>query len=205
MRIDEIEIIPNQNFSQTTLQNYLNLTSCVHTGDMFSYDNRLHVNYINNGKEFLLILSDEYEKAVAYAGFEIISDKILQAKNVAVFSPYTGENLAAKMYKFVKEQMHKSIQSDNRQTISGKKLWLDGLEKEGLNPCVYDTMTHDIIDRNVYPEKFNELINVMYDSSDERSRNYIWVMEKNDNYPSQNILTETKLLLSIKTWWRCEF
>ena len=80
----------------------------------------LVINQIESGNERLLILTDLDNNIAAYAGFIVRHNgKIWQSKNASSYEPYKGKYLVAKLYKFVKEKLKISIQSDINQSLMG--------------------------------------------------------------------------------------
>lgn len=205
MRIDEILLLPNSDvdFPKSEVAKFLSNPNCETMG-VFPSNQDFEVKYINSGKEVVIILVDTKNKneIVAYAGFKILNAHIWQGQNVQVYSPYHKNNIAANIYKMVKE-IPMDIQSDVNQTESGKKLWTEKLPAIGLHPKIYDTNTHYILDKKCYPSKYENAIEKMYITNklDPEKWRYTWILEHSDQYPSQNMLYENKLLMPYRGLW----
>jgi len=145
----------------------------------------LEVYAMLSGIEFGLFLFDPIEmKIAAFAGFEQaphLRADLWQAKNAQVFPPYGGKGLVGKIYKFCKENLRMSIQSDMVQSQSGEKLWTKTLPKLGIFPKILDLDTNRIHD--------NDGIIDVYDEK----KNYCWIVEYDDHYRNQ--LTENSILI----------
>jgi len=144
----------------------------------------LRLYALNIGIELAIILYDvENDRIAAFAGFyhaPHIRENLWQAKTVQTFSPYKGKALVGKIYKFCKEELDMSIQSDFSQSQSGEKLWTKILPNLGLNPKIIDMNTFI-----VYPN--DGKINV-YDNTER----YCWIIEYNDSY--RNYIRENTIL-----------
>jgi len=201
MKIDEILIVPDQHFDKNEIAKRLRVS---HKLDKkFPYDPvGFDINYHNNGKEIIIILTDE-NNIVAYAGFKILSQSLWQGQNIQVYEPYLGRNLGAKLIKFVKNDIKVNIQSDIRQSESGKKLWTEKLKTVGIEPKIFDTESQYIIDKNINPIEYDNALSKIYtkDPLDPDRFKYTWIIEHSDQYPSQNILKESSLLLPISGLW----
>lgn len=139
MKINEIVLAPIVDFPMDHVERLLTLNpKQVGTIDQFQ------VKFLEDHDQRVLIITDG-DNIAAVAGFiSRINDHIWQTKNLQVFNPYKGKNLAARIYKFVKEILRKSIQSDVVQSQSARKLWTEILPKHGLNPKIFDTKTKQI-------------------------------------------------------------
>lgn len=191
MRLHEIEQVPAQDFPKEIIEKYLERSTPIGNLEEFT------INYLEHGSQRVLILTDIDSNVAAYAGFASrLNGRVWQAKNAQTYSPFNGRALVAKIYKVVKEQLHKSIQSDTEQSISAIKLWTKTLPNLGLKPMVFDTETERIIS----PDRFD--LALMYPVSDSASKvRYTWILERHDHYPSQNLLTEDSLLLPVTGMW----
>lgn len=193
MRINEIEIVPTPNFPRRIIQGFLEKATPVGLIDSDQFRIYQLEHPIDDGVENLIILTDLNGDVAGYAGFiSRLNGKIWQAKNAAIFDPHKGSQLMGKLYKFVKTELKKSIQSDNKQSFEGAKLWTKTLPALGLKPMILDTTTEKILDPTKQP--------VDVYSIDDPDR-YIWILERNDSYPSQNLLTENSLLLPYTGLW----
>lgn len=191
MKINEIELIPTQSFSKKIVSTWLKKSTPKGTLENFI------INYVEYGDQRGIILTDEHNNIAAYAGFvSCLNGKVWLAKNVNSYAPFKGQKLGAKIYQMVKTEFKVSIQSDMYQSLSAKKLWMATLPSLGLNPMIFDTETNRIID----PKKSN--ISVYSLAS---PRRYCWILEKNDHYPSQNLLNENSLIQPYKGLWVSKF
>jgi hypothetical protein len=157
------------------------------------------VNYAESGNHRGIILTDSenIENTIAaYAGFVVrLNGRVWQSKNAVSYDPYRGQALVGKIYKMVKEQFGKSIQSDTEQTLDGMKLWTKTLPSLGLVPMGYDTQTGHVIE----PEQAKKLMYPQQGTDTEHR--YTWILESNDHYPEQNILAEGSLLMPYQGLW----
>jgi hypothetical protein len=191
MKIDEIEMVGDLEFPYSEAEKRLAVSSPRGSFEQFI------LYYAEQGNVRTLILVDDEKKIAAIATFVThINGKVWQAKNVASYSPYKGLQLAGKLYKHVKEKFVKSIQSDNEQSWAGRVLWTKTLPALGMKPMVFDTKTERIIDPAVtrvdmYPE----------DESDPSLYRYMWILERHDHYPSQNLMNEDSLLMPYTGLW----
>lgn len=192
MRINEIELVGDQDYPLSRVEYYWAISAPVGVLENFN------VGYIEDGDIRAILLADQNSQVAAIAVFSPWNNgKVWQARNVQTYSPYKGNMLGGKLYKYVKEKMHKSIQSDTEQSYSGKKLWVDTLPKLGLFPMIFDTKTERIIDPktsdiNVYAE---------YSRLDPEKFRYTWILEQQDHYPMQNLLTEDSIVMPIQGLW----
>jgi hypothetical protein len=194
MKIDEIELIGAQDFSKHTVERYLDLASPQGTMDQFV------VNYAEfpagDVIQTAVILTDDHNQVAAYAGFvSRLNGRVWQARNAQTYDPYQGQALIGKLYQHIKQQWHKSIQSDDVQTAAGRRLWTKTLPSLGLKPMIFDTETEQIMDPaavsvDIYPSP--ESLDVA---------RYIWILEKFDRYPEQNLLVEGSLLMPLTGLW----
>ena len=191
MRLHEIEQVPAQDFPKEIVEKYLEWASPIGNLEEFT------INYLEQGDQRVLILTDLDTNVSAYAGFvSRLNGRVWQAKNAQSYSPHTGRALAAKIYKVVKEKLRKSIQSDTEQSVSAIKLWTKTLPGLGLQPMVFDTKT----DRIISPDGFD--LALMYPVADTEDKlRYTWILERNDHYPMQNLLKEDSLLLPVTGMW----
>lgn len=198
MRIQEILRIPDQDFPEYKVKQLLQ-----HSTDIIGEIDGLYINYIEYNSERLFILTGEHKQIAAYAGFiSRLNGKVWQAKNIQTYGEFRGKKLSVKIYKYIKEVLKKSIQSDVEQSDSAKVLWTKLLPDAGMIPKIFDTESEYIIDQT-YPEKYKEALQKMYtyDYDDPEKFKYCWILEKYDHYQEQNILTESKLLLPTTGFW----
>jgi len=187
--IQEIELIGDVEFPKSAAELRLQL-AVPHSklGDFIVY-------FHSDDDIRLLFLVDSKKQLAAIAFFiSKMNDRVWQAKNTATYEPHRGKKLAAQLYKIVKTDFHKSIQSDLEQTSAGAKLWTSDLPDIGLAPKIYDHTTDRIIDPktqkvNAYPG---------YESPE--IKRYSWIIERNDYYPEQNLI-KNQLLLPITGRW----
>lgn len=191
MKINEIELVSAQNYPVYTVSEMLELAQPDGTLGQFV------VFFAEYGNYRTIILTDDNKNIAAFATFEIqLGGKVWQARKAQTYSPYQGQALVAKIYKLVKEQYRKSIQSDSEQSLDAKKLWTKTLPGIGLHPMVFDSETEMIIE----PKNFD--LSLMYPFSDDnRKFRYTWILEKFDHYPTQNILTENTPLIPVTGLW----
>lgn len=197
MKIDEILRISSQDFPEENVKRILQLSH-----SPIGKIDGLDVHLVVSGDERILILADGAEVA-SFAGFiSRINDRVWQAKNLQTFYKYRGKKFGVKLYKFVKDVLKKSIQSDVEQTSSAEILWTKTLPKFGLHPKIFDTMTNYIIDKSM-PKEYSLAIEKMYHSDDdsEDKYRYSWILEKNDYYNENSVLTEHKLLMPYTGKW----
>ena len=191
MKIDEIELVSiGQSFPIELVEKHLQDSTPIGMIKNFV------VYYKERNDQRILILADNTHQIAAYTGFRVrLNGRVWQAKNAASYSPYSGQGLVGKMYQFIKQQLKKSIQSDEEQTVDGQKLWTKTLPGLGLLPMIYDTETGHIID----PKTNNvEMYPVQGSANQYR---YTWILEKFDHYQEQNILAEGSLLMPLKGLW----
>ena len=192
--IDEIELIGAQDFAKSTVERYLGLASPRGTMDQFV------VNYAEfpagDVIQIAIILTDDHDQIAAYAGFvSRLNGRVWQARHAQTYAPYQGQALIGKLYQHIKQQWHKSIQSDDVQTTAGRKLWTKTLPSLGLRPMIFDTETEQILDPNTSSVD-------IYSASDSVDvARYIWILEKFDRYPEQNLLVEGSLLMPVRGLW----
>jgi hypothetical protein len=190
MKINEIELVGDQTFSLSTAEHYLSMASPLGVAGEFT------VYYAEFDDARVAMFVDDKKQVAAYAGFHSrLNGKVWMARHAQVFPPYEGKNLMGKLYKYVKETLKKSIQSDIYQTYAGKKLWTTTLPALGLHPMIFDTKTEHIID----PKTSN--INVYPGDDDSEVQRYCWILEKYDHYPEQNILRENSILSPYTGLW----
>lgn len=191
MKINEIDLINNQSFPKEGVEMWLKKSTPYGKLENFI------VNYIEVDNQRGIVLTDDNNQIAAYAGFVVrLNGKVWQAQNAMSYPPYQGQALVGKIYKMVKDEFKKSIQSDVQQTKDGAKLWTRTLPGLGLKPMIFDTETERIIDPattkiNMYPTS---------GSIDAKWR-YTWILETNNHYPSQNLLAEGSLLMPYKGLW----
>ena len=191
MKITEIELINDQTFPKEQLGKFLAKSSPRGMLGEFT------VNYLENNNQRMFILTDSENRIASFATFrERLNGRVWQSRNAASFAPYQGQSLVGKLYKMIKTDFKKSIQSDNTQTTSGVKLWTQILPSLGLVPMIFDTTTEKIIDPasstiDMYPKDYD----------DPEIHRYTWILEKFDNYPEQNLLVEGSLLMPYTGLW----
>jgi len=198
MKITEIELVGDQNWDVEQVKKIL----AVSTPYGGVIDN-LNVNYAEFDNQRSIILTNDQQDIAAFASFEIWNNgKVWQAKNCQSYPPYQSQNLIVKIYVFVKNVLHKSIQSDSEQSYGGKKLWCKSLPEFGMNPMIFDTKTERIID----PASVPDIDSLMYPNSPDANNimpwRYTWIIEHRDHYPSQNLVIENSLLLPIQGLWK---
>ena len=187
MKVNEIETIGDVEFPQHEATARLNLANKI---DKFNHE--LDIYFVSQDDIRILLLANQQVAALA-SFVSRNNDKIWQAKNVATYFPYAGAKLSGHLYKYAKEKLKKSIQSDTMQTHGGKVIWSKILPSIGLNPMMFDIQTERIgkPDLNLlYPEE---------DSPD--LHRYIWILERNDFYPMQNRLDEQLLMPYTGLWY----
>lgn len=190
MRVDEIELIGDVEFPKDEAQQRLKPASPY---KQFSDD--LVVYYYAESNIRMLFLADRDRQPAAIAFFvSTHNDRVWQAKNAASYPPHKGQKLVAQLYRIAKVDFKKSIQSDLEQTTSGMNLWTVSLPSIGLEPRIYDHNEDRVIDPktqrvNVYPS---------FDSPE--VHRYSWILERNDYYPTQNLI-ENRLLMPLRGRW----
>lgn len=197
MKIDEIFRISTQNFPIRNVEKLLKLTR-----DGYKPIDDFTVNYLESNNDRIIILTDK-DKIAAYAGFiSRLNGRVWQAKNLQTYNEYRGRNLGAKIYKYVKEEFKKSIQSDVEQSPSSEKLWTKTLPNLGINPKIFDTETEYVIDKS-NETAYSNALSKMYtnDDSDSEKYRYTWILEKFDHYNENSILKETSLLMPYSGIW----
>lgn len=198
MKISEILRISTQNFPLRSVGKLLAMAK-----DGYGVIDELAVNYLENSDHRIIILVDKSNNIAAYAGFiSRMNGRVWQAKNLQTYGTFQGQQLGAKIFKYVKDVMKKSIQSDIEQSPSAEKLWAKTLPSLGLHPKLFDTDTEYVIDQSNQPAYQNAL-QKMYTANDadpEKYR-YTWILEKFDKYPEQNILVEGGLLMPYTGFW----
>lgn len=198
MRVDEILRISSQNFPVENVEQIL-----AKTKDGYGQIDNLNVNYLEQGDERIIILTDREKNIAAYAGFiSRMNGRVWQAKNLQTFNDYKGKQLGAKIFKHVKEKMKKSIQSDIEQSSAAEILWTKTLPANGLNPKIFDTETEYVIDQS-NQSAYQTALSKIYtsDETDPEKFKYTWVLEQSDHYPTQNILKENQLLMPYRGFW----
>jgi len=167
--LSEIERYPPQDFDFNIIKNVFDHSK----KSTFKIDEFSLYVYVENVLTFILLVDENNKNAIAaFAAFMHRPDlrtTMWQAKNSISYYPYKGKFLVAKIYKFCKEQLEWTIQSDLKQTKSAEILWSKTLPKIGINPKILDLETHRVHDNdgslNVY--------------GNER---YCWIIESNDHY-----------------------
>lgn len=191
MKINEIELVGDQDFSIDKVKYYLSLSSPINTLEKFV------LYYLEQNDDRVLILVDDDKNIAAYTMFKIWNNgKVWQARNAQTFSPYKGQQLAGKLYRYVKEVLHKSIQSDTEQSQSARQLWINTLPSLGLKPMIFDTKTELVLDPSDHPH-----IDVYRQYGDSRDFQYTWIIEHRDHYPQQNLLSEHSLAMPVQGLW----
>lgn len=191
VQIQEIELVNiGQSFPVDQVKKFLDQSSPNGMIDGFV------ANYIESGNHRGVILTDTDGNIAAYAGFRTrLNGRVWQAKNAVSYDPYRGRALVGKIYRMVKQQLGKSIQSNTEHTVAGMKLWTKTLPSLGLSPRVYDTQTGHILD----PDQALDLMYPHQGSHNEHR--YTWILERNDRYPEQNLVHEASLLMPFKGLW----
>lgn len=168
-------------------------TPCGRIGELWVY-------YTEGGDDRVLVVTDSHKNIAAYAGFiSRLNGKVWQAKNLETYDQYKGQQLGAQIYKFVKEQMKKSIQSDIEQSPSAEILWTKTLPSIGLSPKIFDTATDQILDHTSPDSAYQLALSTMYSSN--YNNQYTWVLEKHDQYNENSILKEASLLMPYTGSW----
>jgi hypothetical protein len=198
VRVDEISRISTQDFSLNKVKELLNLTR-----DGYGTIGGLTINYVEDGDQRIIILTDDANDVAAFAGFiSRMNGRVWQAKNLQTYGKFVGRKLGANIYQHVKRAFKKSIQSDIEQSPSAEILWTKTLPSVGLSPKIFDSETEYIIDQT-NANAYKNAVEKMYTSDDtepEKFR-YTWILEHSDHYPSQNILKENQLLLPYTGFW----
>lgn len=198
MNITEIELVGDQDFSIEKIEQYL-LLSTPHGGTLDGFN----VNYMEQGDQRLIILTDTFQNIAAFAMFHIWNNgKVWQARNCQSYPPYTNQKLVGKIYKLIINVFHKSLQSDTEQSFGGRHLWTNVLPSLGLAPMIFDTKTERILN----PNSINDVSELMYpevtDPNDPLQWRYTWILEHRDHYPSQNLLAEGSLIFPLTGLWK---
>ena len=198
MKIDEILRISTQDFPIRQVAKLLAMTK-----DGYGWIDELNVNYHESGDQRIIILTDRANNIAAFAGFISRNNgRVWQAKNLQTYGAFKGNQLGAKIFKYVRSDMKKSIQSDIEQSPSAEILWTKTLINIGLNPKIFDTKTDYIIDQT-NQKMYQNAVNKMYtsDDSDADKYRYTWILEHSDHYQEQNILSEESLLMPYRGVW----
>jgi hypothetical protein len=198
VRVDEILRISTQDFPLNKVKQLLKLTR-----DGYGTINGLTINYVEDGDQRIIILTDDTNDVAAFAGFiSRINGRVWQAKNLQTYGKFVGRKLGANIYKHVKHAFKKSIQSDIEQSRSAEILWTKSLPSVGLSPKIFDSETEYIIDQT-NANAYKNAIEKMYtsDDTDPEKFRYTWILEHSDHYPPQNILKENQLLLPYTGFW----
>lgn len=189
MKMDEILRVPPQSFPKEKVEEYLK-DSIANKGGPFQFPYESELSYYFVGYDTgtkVLILTDDDKNIAGFSGFiSRMNDTVWQAKNVEVYPPFNGKNLAAKMYKFVKNNIGKSIQSDVEQSVKGEKIWTQSLLKIGLEPKIFDTEREQIIDPKIAPNEYKYARENIYidDSSNPIAKRFTWILEnRTETYP----------------------
>jgi len=189
MKIDEILRVPPQSFPKEEVEKYLK-HSVANDGGPFQFPYESELSYYFVGYDTgnkVIILTDTDKNIAAFSGFTSrMNDTVWQAKNVAVYPPFNGKNLAAKMYLFVKKDIGKNIQSDVEQSADGERIWTKSLPKIGLQPKIFDTEREQIIDPVIAPTEYAYARGNIYidDSTNPVARRFTWILEnRTENYP----------------------
>lgn len=198
MRINELLRISTQNLPLRKVKQILKLTK-----DGYGNIDDLTVNYLEEGDQRIIVLTDKTGSIAAFAGFiSRMNGRVWQAKNLQTYNQYRGNNLGAKIFSYVKNSFKKSIQSDIEQSPSAEILWTVTLPKLGMNPKIFDTNTEYVIDQT-NPSAYSSALEKLYtvDDTDPDKFRYTWILEKSDHYSVNSILKENQLLLPYKGFW----
>ncbi len=188
VKLTEIDLVPEQSFSIEQVKKILAKARPLGIEDGFV------IYYFEANDERCVIFTDQNSSIAAFAGFiSRMNGKVWQAKNVETYLPFKGKQLAGKLYKFVKEVMKKSIQSDKEQSLSGAKLWTRTLPALGLKPMIFDTVTQNVID----PQSGQ--INIYSSNPDDIGR-YTWILERRDHYNNVG-LNENSIIMPFTGIW----
>ena len=194
--ISEVDLVGNNIFPLETAKRYL--AQATPNGTLGEFNIMYAEFSAGDIIQIAIILTDTEENIAAYAGFvSRLNGRVWQARAAASYPPYAGQALVGKLYKHIKDVLKKSIQSDDTQTLAGKKLWTKTLPGLGLSPMILDTQTHHIYD----PKGNGKDINVYPPQDDPNVSRYIWILEKFDRYPQQNTLTEGLLIPYTNLWY----
>jgi len=191
--VNEIELVGDQSFPLEKIKTIL-----AKSRPSGMLDNEFVINYLEHNNNRVIILTDDDKNIAAFAGFQSWNNgKVWQAKNAETFAPYKGRALVARIYKFAKESLKQSIQSDVEQTVAGRTLWTKTLPSIGLKPMIFDTSTERVID----PAEF-DLSKLYSDVTTPESIRYSWIIETYDRYSSTSLLEEDSILLPLTGLWK---
>ncbi len=193
--LNEIELIslnPNS-FSTNHIKNLLSMSTP--SGNLENYI----VNYLENADARCIILTENNTGDIAaFAAFQVRSNgRVWQGRNALVYPKYRGQKLTGKIYKYIKDQYNKSIQSDTEQTIDGQKLWTKTLPSLGLKPMIYDIETGHVID----PSTTNITMYYTSNSNDPLKNRYTWIIEKNEHYRTRDMISENIIIMPNRHLW----
>ena len=197
MRIDEILRISTQDFPERKVRDLLK-----HTKDGYGTIDDLTVNYVESGDDRIIVLTNGKEIA-AYTGLiSRMNGRVWQMKNLQTYGEYIGNQLGAKIIKFIKQNFKKSIQSDIEQSLSAEKLWTKTLPSLGIYPKIFDTETEYIIDKS-NPSAYQVAMEKLYTNNehDPDKFRYTWILEHSDHYSEHSILKENQLLMPYTGIW----
>jgi hypothetical protein len=190
MKLSEILRVPPQQFPKEKVEEFLH-DSIKNDGGPFDFPYEPGLSYYFMGYDTgtkVIILTDSDKNIAAFSGFiSRMNGTVWQAKNVSSYPPYYGRNLAAKMYKFVKTNIGKHIQSDVEQSEDGERIWTNSLPKIGLQPKIFDTEREQIIDHEIAPNEYEYARKNMYinDPSNPIAKRFTWILEnRTENYPA---------------------
>jgi pyrimidine deaminase RibD-like protein/GNAT superfamily N-acetyltransferase len=177
--VDEIEIIPQQEFGQDHILQVLHRATqqsdTILGLEIYVYD--------ENHTRLVAAWDDKNKQLASAAIFEHqpqLRQRLYVGKNVETYPGYRNQKLAGRLYKYCKETLGMTIQCDMSQTIGSKTLWTKTLPSLGLHPKVLDSQTSKTFDAGVIdPYQNNNL-------------RYCWILESNDKYP--NHLCENSLV-----------
>jgi len=170
--LGEIEMMPVQQFSPNEIIKWL-----PHATLQDQHINGCEIYLLDkDGSRLIAAWDDESKKLAAFALFvnqPQIRARLWTAKNAETFTGYSGKLLTAGLYKYCKQTLGMTIQSDMQQSPGSKQLWTKSLPTSGLYPKVLDTETNLVMNtRDIDPYIDNNL-------------RYCWIIESNDQYSNQ--------------------
>ena len=196
MRIDEIQLInlPDAVFLKQDAADLL------HKSEKIGKIKNLDLYYLKQHNHIVFVLANENNDIAAYSSFIERANQVWQEAGMRTYPPFKGQQLIGNLYKFIKERLYKSLQSDQQHTDSAKHLWTHTLPSLGLNPYIYDSQTAKIID----PKNNKYGIEVYPDSSGltlAELWRYMWIINSGDYYRETDILSEDSILMPWRGLW----
>jgi 8-oxo-dGTP pyrophosphatase MutT (NUDIX family) len=90
--------------------------------------------------------------SIALSERRVKNKRMLSVWSAWVSPPLRGQNLVAKIYKMLSEQLDAIIVSDDVHSTSGEKIWTKGLPKLGIHPVPFDVDTGSVSSRDPYTD-----------------------------------------------------